>query len=935
MKRRFQKVLASLLIAIIMISTMAIKIDDAATMGSVKNDYAGSGLDIVKNAATHLGKDYNGSGGSETDTKGYNCTGIIYRALKDLGYSFNPVHSEYGNYTDIPRHTYDWHGGFNEDVSNNTNVTYKNVTKKVNVLFDGGKIEEYQAAMSKFPMGAIVIAPGTASSEGHAWIFIGRLGNRNQAIEKLKAYGIISAGQEQSVVDTGNGSDYWVLDSSVAGKGVRIRNYIGGDAGGDKKDYSGYWVYQIANQPTFSGSYHVNLGKKDRDNPDGDYVAGVQYTVEQTINNEKKSINCVTENKLKNITGEVSIKDITKYDNYIFGEKHAEDAGYATVGGTYGINVYKTMVNQKYTIEKIIYYSGSGDNLKKQEIKPGEKYWILSSRDAVLDSKVTDEQKKNSISYIELSKANTDGTVGAFTYVGLNKSIKGTYHMNIAKKSTSDDSELSDKSKALGNTTFKVTKTEYGQQAETKEVTTTDGEDVKSIFGDVDIEKNELGVGKPDIYTIDEVSTKNGYKTIDLSDISISVYKVKVGEKYQIDYVRVDKGGKEIGRTASRQTKDGANVNGEQTFDIDGDGVYDIGLEVSNNGMAFCITIRNPEKEGKYNVKLIKTDLLGNPLSEKETKFTINDQEKTTVNGEITLATEKAITEDGQKDEYKIKESSAPEGFELYTGEVNLTAVGKELDEGFELDEENTKLTVDGEELAQGEVSKDGYVTWSLDGDTITIKVKNGYFDLALRKWVTEAIVTENGKTVVTKTGHKAEDDPEEIVKVDLRKSKLNDVTVKFRYNIRVTNEGQIDGEATRIRDDIPEGLKFVPEDNPDWRVENGKIVTDKLAGTTLKTVESAEVEILLTWINSENNMGVLINTAEIDDDHNAYGVPDRDSTPGNNVPGEDDIDDAPVMLTVKTGNELALYLAIILGTALIVIVGIVIIKKKVLVDWE
>ena len=335
------------------------------------------------------------------------------------------------------------------------------------------------------------------------------------------------------------------------------------------------------------------------------------------------------------------------------------------------------------------------------------------------------------------------------------------------------------------------------------------------------------------------------------------------------------------------------------------------------------------------NVKLIKTDLLGNPLSEKETKFTINDQEKTTVNGEITLATEKAITEDGQKDEYKIKESSAPEGFELYTGEVNLTAVGKELDEGFELDEENTKLTVDGEELAQGEVSKDGYVTWSLDGDTITIKVKNGYFDLALRKWVTEAIVTENGKTVVTKTGHKAEDDPEEIVKVDLRKSKLNDVTVKFRYNIRVTNEGQIDGEATRIRDDIPEGLKFVPEDNPDWRVENGKIVTDKLAGTTLKTGESAEVEILLTWINSENNMGVLINTAEIDDDHNAYGVPDRDSTPGNNVPGEDDIDDAPVMLTVKTGNELALYLAIILGTALIVIVGIVIIKKKVLVDWE
>ena len=961
MKNRVQKILASLLLVAIITTTMIPLTVDSATRNNARNDFSSSSLDIVRHAATFLGITYTDKWDSDGPNLNYNitypgtfnCSGLVWRTLSDLGYKFSPVRNTYANvprYSYLPRHTFDWYytnsNGTDNTVSANTTVSYNGKSNKVNVMLSDGTLDDYKNACASFPMGTIVVAAPEKKdgSEGHMWIFLGKLGNsKDEALKKLKSYGIINnnGSQDKYVKYDSTHGDYWVIDCS-SGKtdvsekgGVMIKNYDGTYAGANKKSFGSYFAYQIANQPTFSGSYHVNLGKKDRDNPDGDYVAGVQYTVEQTINNEKKSIKCITENKLKNITGEVSIKDITKYDNYIFGEKHAEDAGYATVGGTYGINVYKTMVNQKYTIEKIIYYSGSGDNLKKQEIKPGEKYWILSSRDAVLDSKVTDEQKKNSISYIELSKANTDGTVGAFTYVGLNKSIKGTYHMNIAKKSTSDDSELSDKSKALGNTTFKVTKTEYGQQAETKEVTTTDGEDVKSIFGDVDIEKNELGVGKPDVYTIDEVSTKNGYKTIDLSDISISVYKAKVGEKYQIDYVRVDKGGKEIGRAASRQTKDGANVNGEQTFDIDGDGVYDIGLEVSNNGMAFCITIRNPEKEGKYNVKLIKTDLLGNPLSEKETKFTINDQEETTVNGEITLATEKAITEDGQKDEYKIKESSAPEGFELYTGEVNLTAVGKELDEGFELDEENTKLTVDGEELAQGEVSKDGYVTWSLDGNTITIKVKNGYFDLALRKWVTEAIVTENGKTVVTKTGHKAEDDPEEIVKVDLRKSKLNDVTVKFRYNIRVTNEGQIDGEATRIRDDIPEGLKFVPEDNPDWRVENGKIVTDKLAGTTLKTGESAEVEILLTWVNSETNMGVLINTAEIDDDHNAYGVPDRDSTPGNNVPGEDDIDDAPVMVTVKTGNELALYLAIILGTALIVIVGIVIIKKKVLVDWE
>ncbi len=937
MKSGFQKVIASLLIAIIMISTTSITVDSAATVGDIKDDYVRSGLDIVKQAASHLGRAYNGSFGSETDEKGYNCTGIIYRALEDLGYSFSPVHNCDNSYPNIPRHTNDWHGGYTDDVTNNTDVTCNNITKKVNVLFNSESVDEYQNAMSKFPMGAIVIATGTATTDGHAWIFLGELGNRDQAIEKLKSYGIITNEQEQYVIDTGSGSNYWVLDSSVVGSGVKIRNYIGGSAGGSKHDYSGYWVYQIANQPTFSGSYHVNLGKKDRDNPDGDYIAGVTYTVDQSINGEKKQskVEYVTENKLKNISGEVNITDTTKYDNYIFGEKNAEDVGYATVGGTYGVNVYKTIVNQKYTIEKIVYYSGSEDNLKKQEIKPGEKYWILSSRDAKIDKDVTDEQKKNSIACIELANKNADGTVGAFTYVGLNKSINGTYHMNIAKKSTNDDSELSDKSTALGNTTFKITKTEYGQQSETKEVTTTDGEEVKSVFGDTNIKKDSIGADKPDVYVIDEVTTKNGYKKIDLSNISINVYKIKEEDKYQIDYVRVDKDGKEMGRAESRKTENGTNVNGERTFDIDGDGVYDIGLEVSNNGMAFCITIRNPLKNGNYNVKLIKTDLLGNPLIEKETVFTINGQDQTTTNGEISLATEKKITEDGQKDEYKIKESSAPEGFELYTGEVNLIAVGKELDESFELDKENTKLTVDGEELVQGQLSKDGYVTWSLDGDTITIKVKNSYFDLALRKWVTQAIVTENGQTVVTETGHKAEDDPEDVVKVDLRKSKLNDVTVKFKYSIRITNEGEIAGEATEIRDDIPKGLKFVAEDNPDWREENGQIVTDKLAGTTLKTGESAEVEIILTWINSEDNLGVLINTAEINKDHNEYGVPDRDSTPGNNVPGEDDIDDAPVMVTIKTGNEIALYITIALGTTMILVSGIVMIKKKVLINWE
>ena len=281
-----------------------------------------------------------------------------------------------------------------------------------------------------------------------------------------------------------------------------------------------------------------------------------------------------------------------------------------------------------------------------------------------------------------------------------------------------------------------------------------------------------------------------------------------------------------------------------------------------------------------------------------------------------------------ENEKYKTKdEKTGAEVYKYNWEEVETTyyIVETEAPAGYNLIKEPREVIV----------KKDNY---NMEDITSLLQVDNEQkdFDLALRKWVTQAIVTENGKTVVTETGHKAEDDPEEVVKVDLRKSKINDVTVKFRYSIRVTNEGEVAGEAKEIRDDVPKGLKFVQEDNPDWKIEDGKLITEKLAGTTLQPGESAEVEILLTWENSIDNMGTMINTAEIQKDHNDYGIPDRDSTPGNNVPGEDDIDDAPVMLTVKTGaTDIAIYSSIALGALIIVSLGGMLIKKKVVKGIE
>ena len=209
-------------------------------------------------------------------------------------------------------------------------------------------------------------------------------------------------------------------------------------------------------------------------------------------------------------------------------------------------------------------------------------------------------------------------------------------------------------------------------------------------------------------------------------------------------------------------------------------------------------------------------------------------------------------------------------------------------------------------------------------------KIKVRYFDLSLLKWVTKAIVYENGIETITETGHTGYENPEPIVKVDLKNTSLNNVEVKFEYKIRITNEGQIAGYAKEISDYIPEGLKFIPADNPEWREVDGKIVTRKLENTLLQPGEYADVTVLLTWINNENNLGLKVNTAEISEDYNEFGTPDIDSTPNNKEKGEDDIDDAPIMLAIRTGRPIV-YTGLAVGVLSIISLGAVVIRKRVL----
>ena len=311
-------------------------------------------------------------------------------------------------------------------------------------------------------------------------------------------------------------------------------------------------------------------------------------------------------------------------------------------------------------------------------------------------------------------------------------------------------------------------------------------------------------------------------------------------------------------------------------------------------------------------------------------------------------------SEDGQSvtTDYLSKAQEENDGDNLikaYDPEKGLTESNpdyRDVKIAFQVTEPNTsdRILVNTAEIADDSDSSgdpiddidstpDNNNEWNEEDDLDKEFVKVKYFDLALKKWVSKAIIIdEDGTQNVQETGHTGDEDPEPPAKVDLGRRDINKVTVKFEFQIKITNEGEIAGYAKEITDYIPEGLRFVQEDNPDWYTReplNGKerVATKLLENTLLQPGESATVSLILTWINGQDNMGLKTNIAEISQDDNEYDLPDIDSTPDNFKDGEDDIDDAPVILTVALGDTV-LYIGIATLAVAVLTAGIFIIKK-------
>lgn len=268
-----------------------------------------------------------------------------------------------------------------------------------------------------------------------------------------------------------------------------------------------------------------------------------------------------------------------------------------------------------------------------------------------------------------------------------------------------------------------------------------------------------------------------------------------------------------------------------------------------------------------------------------------------------------------------------PEGqyiviFDYDTSLYNLTKYKQEgVSEEENSDVLMSNLSINSE---QQQVPATDIITISgenIDGINIGLtELKN--FDLKLDKYVTKMIVQNDRGTTQT------EYDNETTAKVEIDARNLSSSNVIIEYKIVVTNVGDTPGYARSIVDYVSKDLSFSSELNKDWYAQGDYLYSTSLANEEILPGESRELTLTLTKAMTEDNTGLVPNTAEIAESYNEQGLDDSNSTPGNNVKGENDQGSADAIISIRTGA--AVYTGIIIGIiAVLGIVAFIIIRLK------
>ena len=135
----------------------------------------------------------------------------------------------------------------------------------------------------------------------------------------------------------------------------------------------------------------------------------------------------------------------------------------------------------------------------------------------------------------------------------------------------------------------------------------------------------------------------------------------------------------------------------------------------------------------------------------------------------------------------------------------------------------------------------------------------------------------------------------------------------------------------------MPKGMQFISELNPRWYIaQNGNIYSNELANTAINPGETKEIKLILLKNMTEENTGINVNTVEIYETYNEYGLNDIDSKENNQSDIEDDYSQTTTLIAVQAGGKIlnTAWILVVLVILLLVLYngrknGVIVLKKN------
>ena len=337
-------------------------------------------------------------------------------------------------------------------------------------------------------------------------------------------------------------------------------------------------------------------------------------------------------------------------------------------------------------------------------------------------------------------------------------------------------------------------------------------------------------------------------------------------------------------------------------------------------------TFENKRAKGEINVQLIDTDTLENKI-----------QGQTTLKGAeyAVYAKEQINHADGKTTRYEGEEGVLFKKDELVTisetnekGRVKFTDLEcgkyyiKQIKPSYGYMPDKTEYEFDLEYKGQQiqNLSKD-----------LDINVKVALFDMKVEHWINKVILIEDGVQKVRLTGLNPNEDLGKIIKIDLNKKRIENTIIKFAYVIKVTNVGELPGSVREIVDTIPKGLEFIKEENKNWERDNKKIISTELQDIVINPGESKEINLVLKWENSGNNIGEKENKVEITKTSNEYNIEEIDARAKDRYK-TNNVSISTSLFSIITGGEnIKIYVTIGIIFTCVVALGVILIKKYII----